>query len=532
MKRILALLASLVLVSSASAANFCSDSVVDETGVLNSGGIQKVTQGINELVRQGMDVRVRVLNDLKGSSSLELLKDSLLQKCGSWKGSSGGMKNNLVVMMVVPSQGMTGFFYGDALRAKLDSKQLQIQSGMNSKFRDHDFAGGLVAGLSDSADMMSLKMSQQEAGVVINKPADLSGITNVFGWIIALIAVCVFAWVGWLVFRQKEARRNAMREALTEQGRCTAIINGFETPYAVLMARIKQSTISEMRRANLTGRLKTVNTSFGAASSSFDAINRSQNDPSKPNLSVEEYNGIAVAFRKTAESLEAIVNNFETIARDLEKPEEVQKPDMGQPTKSSKQAAQAPVRHDAPYKAPHASASVTGREASHPIPSAPAPAPIQPIVEHHTTVINNGGNNDGLLTGILLGEMMGDHHHHRDDNDGYRDSRPMTPSSPRYSPPPAPIADAGSETTWGKSSSGGGSETTFGESSRGGGNESRFGGGDFGSKREEVSPPPSAPADCRPTDCDCKSSDCAAADCSKSDCAASDCNCDCTSSDT
>lgn len=518
------LLASFLFVTNVSAANFCSDTVIDEAGVLNSSQINQVTKAEEKLTRQGVDVRVRLLNDLKGASSLEELKSNAQQKCSSWKSKDGGMKNNLLILMVAPKQGKTGFFFGDALASKLSSKQLQIQSEMNAKFRDGNIAAGILSGLENVSDLMEVKISQQDAKqIVINHAADTSGITNVLGWIVGLLTLAGLGWLGMYFSGEKERRRNAQSNAKDEQGRSTTAINGFEVPYVVLKSRIKKSTVSETQKSRLLEKLEEVKSRFNTAMSGVGTVNRSQSDPDTPNLSVAEYERIAFEFKRVADKLDLLIAARDAIGYELDKLE-VTPPLSGTSPKA------------APSPAPSAPSSGLGsrassRKASHQsTPRAKPPTPASsPVIHgtHTTTVVTNSGN-DGFLTGVLVGDMLSrdSHHHHHDD---YR-----TPTSSSQGDNIPSTEGRGSETGWGKTSDGNGTETTWGKSSSGGGSESTFGGANFGasSPQSETSTKVEV-SDCRPTDCapsDCKPSDCAASDCAASDCNC-DCNCDCSSPD-
>lgn len=537
MKKAILFVGVALFAAAASAANFCSDPIIDELGVMNPAQIEQVTRAQNLLAANSVESRVRVVADFKGNASLEALKTSAQQKCGSWKSGDGGMKNNLLLIFVAPKQQKTGFFYGDALRSKLDSKQLAIQTGMNARFRDGNIAGGIALALSDTSDLMSVKISQQGAPITINH-SDNSGFAKVFGWLLAAFVVACLIWIAVWFRGGKEKRRAAQRDAQSEQGRCTTVINGFETRFAVLKARISQSPTSD-KKTDLLGRLASVKSDFDDASAAYSAHNRSSNDPSTPNLSVEEYEGMSQRFAKVAKRLENVMTQMSAIESDFNRPETPKPPP---PPAQSTAKSEVPGRNKFSSPAPQAHktspppASQYGGGYGRSRPSQ-APAPIQRSsapseVHHHTTVVNNtSSSNDGLLTGVILGSVMSDNHHHHH----HHDDRPIAAPAPRYESARAPREpEVQEETSFGRSSSGGGSETSWGISSAGSSQESSWGGASFGesSRTTVAASPPSdcAPSDCKSSDCapsDCRSSDCASSDCASSNC---DCNCDCSSS--
>jgi len=124
MKRFIAILASIFLMAgNVWAANYCSDQIIDETGTINSGQVEKIAQAIKPLSNEGADVKVRILKDLKGHPNLEHLKNSGIEKCGSWKGTqAGSMKNNLVLFIVALTEKKTAVYYGDGLSGRLNGK--------------------------------------------------------------------------------------------------------------------------------------------------------------------------------------------------------------------------------------------------------------------------------------------------------------------------------------------------------------------------------------------------------------------------
>jgi uncharacterized membrane protein YgcG len=525
---IIGLLGSLLFASQVLAANFCKDVVIDEAGVLNTGQVDQITKEADKLTRQGVDVRVRTLSDFKGHDSLTTLKASAQGKCGSWKSSDGGMKNNLLLLMVAPKQQATGFFFGDGLRLKLKQGEDQIIYEMNSRFRDGDIAGGLMAGLSNITDLAEVKISQQGKPIVINHAADVSGFASGFKWIIFAIIMGGIILLVIRILRERERRRNAQSGAMTEQGRCTTAINAFETPCAVLKSRIKSSSVSDSKKKSLNERLEGVSAHFQRASARMSGINRGQNDPSTPHLSVEEYERIAFGFKEIADTLEDLLEELNKIERDLNRPET---PPFATRTHTDTSKGSKRV-HDSSSgeplsttRPPAATPSTSKNEIRNP--AQPTTSQV-PVVEHHhhTTIIDNST--------VEYGSLGPRRYESNDDIPRVSPRHESTPSSQPSS------QGNGNETSWGRTSSeGGGKESSWGSSSSGSGSASSWRSADFGrgvaagaiAGAVTAAAYSASAAKDEDSPSDCKASDCAESDCRSSDCAASDCNCDCASSD-
>lgn len=521
-KILLAVFAAVFFAAQAHAANFCSDIVVDEAGLLNSSQTSQVADAAQKLKSQGVDVRVQLLPNLHGQQSLVALKDNFIGKCGSWRAKDGGMKNDLVVLMIAMNPGKLGIFYGDGLKQKLDSRTTAIQDSIAAKLRDGHIAAGVVAGLGDVTDLVQMKASQQGVPVRIEHAADMSGLWTVMGWLLGIVVAVLIVFGAVRLFGEKERRRNAQNKAQTERSRCSAAVNSFESSYAIVTAKVKQSPASETKKAKLLAEAADIKARHGRALSDFSAIGRNGNDPDAPNLSVAEYESMERGYANVAKTLSELSESLDRILSRLNAPEveeTAQPAETPKPRKWGPEGSLQFGKSSAPK--PHKDPEPPKRRPR----AEPEPAPVPPHSQApvgHTTVINNTTvqQDDGFLTGVVVGSILSDHghHHHYDDA-----------PAPRYEPPPAPSSrGSGEETGFSRSSMGNGTETGFGFSGKGGGSEtSLFGGADFG-RAPDPEPEPERSRDCAPSDCretDCKPSDCAKSDC---DCNC-DCNCDCTS---
>jgi len=270
----------------------------------------------------------------------------------------------------------------------------------------------------------------------------------------------VFCWIGlvwfWL-FGQKEARRTAQRTAQTERGRCTAATNSFEMPHALLSSKIRNSNASEPKKTRLLGELNDVKGRYETAVVKMAGINRGQNDPDTPNLSVKEYENMAESYRKIANDLESIPKELARIERKLNDPESPNPPEDGKPHQPKPTPSSA--GHQDTTKKGKAS-DIPKASAHNEVPPQPSqvatPAPTATTTEHH--------HYHDCGSGIIV--------INNDNGGGHRDIPHYDqPSSPHYEPIPSTTTSRGNgeESSFGGASAGNGGETTWGASTSGNG---------------------------------------------------------------
>jgi uncharacterized membrane protein YgcG len=192
----------------------CDSAVVDEIGV---GGVIRVAK----MVAEGAEVRVRAIRDMSPAPNLEYYERSLESSCASWRSPSGTRKNNLIVFVLELAHRKTGMWYGSEWNAALDGRWPMIQQQfMTPRFRDHDFAGGLQAGI-DQAQILLYAHNHAGAGttgITVNPPADYSGLWSFLKWLLFIGSV-IFAFIYGMVLlvrrkREREERRAAQQSAI------------------------------------------------------------------------------------------------------------------------------------------------------------------------------------------------------------------------------------------------------------------------------------------------------------------------------
>ncbi len=457
--------------SNSFAANYCSDLIYDETGSIESAKSAQLETAANKLVQQGVDVKVRILKDLKGFQSLAALKNSALEKCGSWKGGSSGMKNNLMVFYYVPSAGKMAWFYGDSLISKFDPLEKQVQNVMAGMFRDKLVADGFIAGLNSAADVNSIPLAQQNAKqLVINQAADNSQAWSLLGWIVSIFVAFILFWVLTIVLSNRAKKRKAQVSAKTQRARCTTAINSFDEKYAILKAKLNKLE-SEKRKGDLLARMLKVRSNFDLYSANLDSLIRGGNDTDNPKLSADEYEQMSVHFYELARKFEALFDIMNDIERDSLRNEETEvKIDTdytagksGFAEQVSKVEPEKPVEN---RQGQHGGTSTTQNYSS---------GRNDPPVVHHTTVIHERDSGSDFTTGLVLGSILADddrevHHHHHYDDNGDANRQPDY-GHHSNNDEQQNTSGGGEEIDLGESTKGGGSEIDLGVSSNGGGSE-------------------------------------------------------------
>lgn len=451
-------------------ADKCKDPIVDEVSALSSGDLERVERARTALTASGADVRVQVISSFhrtpsgEMNKSIEAYKDQMLGKCRSWQAADGGMKNNLVLVIVAPKQKRTYVGAGSQWdRTLSQDRKSQIVNTMNARFRDGKVGDGIVAGLAHMTDLASVKPSQENRPVTINQAGDYSGISSFLKWALFLAALGAIVLGGLWFYRQHERRRTAQRNAQTERGRCTQSLNNHEEPMAVLDAKVKQAALGDDWKAHLNDLMDQTRERYRVASSEFGAINRGTNNPDTPRLSVEEYEGMRGRYKLVAEKFAEADRMLGTVDNELRRALRgdpvVVAPIRKEPVAASQPAAggQVPPRTaPAPQNMSRKERRAAQRSASHTGTSGGGGAKT---VHHH----HHHDDGPGFVTGVVVGTVLSDNHHHHD-----RDR----PSDPVIAQPDFPSErgrSGGGEVSadWGKSSEGSGVEKSWGESGSG-----------------------------------------------------------------
>lgn len=136
------LLATTVPLNSADARLACDTEIVDPQHRLDAAQFASV---IDQLKSKDVMLRVRVETSVDGGADER--QAQLKRECTGWM-VGGDLAPKLLSLIVLPDKRQTGIYYGREWSA-LQSHWADIQNAdMNPRFREGDYTGGLVGGLS------------------------------------------------------------------------------------------------------------------------------------------------------------------------------------------------------------------------------------------------------------------------------------------------------------------------------------------------------------------------------------------------
>lgn len=297
----------------------CNATVDDGAGIFTDD-ITKVEAAAQDLVRAGADVRVITMKSWGNVGNLDQWKEHTLQRCASWQSGDGGMKNNLIVLVIALSERQSGLYYGDLYERKLHDAWNPIRAEMGSYFRSGNFADGFAYGLKEihkAIEASPSARSEPPVRVIMperqpSAPADLSGLWRVLGWGVGLLAVG-FAIVFGFRFLEKERAHRERRRAAQQQARlaktsCATSIGELREPVELL--GIKQKRLAQLATAEelepLQATLNRFNGLWDNALIEFTNLGQSANDPDRDNLTESEYRQIAGSYEKLLDKLNAL----------------------------------------------------------------------------------------------------------------------------------------------------------------------------------------------------------------------------------
>lgn len=445
-------------------ADKCKDPIVDEVSAVDSSSKEKLQSAMAALTNMGADARVMFLSsyhrDVNGDMHKNIAgyKATMLAKCRSWQAADGGFKNNLILFIVVSKKQAHAVYYGSQWAPRLSAHESRYSSDMSGRFRDGDLVGGVLMGLGDVADLLSVKPSQEGKPVVINHPTDYSGLWKVFGWLAVLSIVGLLVWLAFWVFGQIEKRRKAQRDAQTERGQCSQALSVIEGELAILKSKVSQTALSPEWVSRINGVLDQAERKFAQAASEFNGLNRSANNPDTPRLSVMEYVGMGGRYAGAA----ALFAEAEELVREAE--EELRRAIRGEEPRKPLE----PPREPKPQSGPAGTAAADVE--SHPKAGARSQASgrsdaPRTVHHHHETVIIRESP-DIIPTPIIIDDRDRSGRRYEDRWAGERERDPDVPVIARE-----PSRSGGSEIGWSKSGSGGGQEQSWGASGIGSGHE-------------------------------------------------------------
>ncbi|MEK9152521.1 MAG: TPM domain-containing protein [Patescibacteria group bacterium] len=318
-----------MLISAPARAQDCDAMVVDQTGKLGAGGVNRVVTAANSLVNQGAEIRVRVLTSSVGAGygNLDEYKMAMQRACPSWQSADGHMKNTLIAVIIAMDK-KTGIFFGDAYKAALENQWRSVVSGsMNPRFRDGKFADGIIAGLQKIGQLIQVISTPPPAPVQIpvviqqqapSQPTDFSGLWVVMELGLGLSTLGALAFGVWFLLQARGKRRAAQQQAQAKSTACAAGVLELDEPLLLLEARLNSmaAKVATDDLAETKGLLEKAKAGSRETSMRFSELKQSSaNNPDFDGLSVEQYEGIATAY----EQVLALVRRAKEITAKLEK---------------------------------------------------------------------------------------------------------------------------------------------------------------------------------------------------------------------
>lgn len=481
LQRIFAFLLCIGYFTAPAYADKCKDPTVDEVSGLSSDDTARIQSAMNKLVLLGADVRVQVLSSYHrngaGEMNASLLdyKKMMQAKCSPWQAPDGGMKNNLILFLIAPKQQDTAIYYGSQYLGQLRSHDTATISDMNARFRDGDLAGGIIQGLTTVYDLVSIKVADRGKSVVINNPADFSGLWSFFKWMLALAAFGGIGYAIYFAYRRYTDGREAQRAAQTERAKCTTAMNGYETPLAVLKSKIATASVGADWKWHIANLVAKTEKAFAEAAGAFNALSRSANDPSTGWLSAVEYNGMASRYAHVAKLFATANDSLVDAQHALERAiageplvrSTIQQEAGGQDN-GSKKGNGGNRRGSSLFRQRSSGRGGERGNASATPQTQPTPQPQGNGIERHdtTVIVVDRDNNDPL----------------RYDDPSWRSRRREEPDVPVIVEPadPQPSRSSqgdGTSGRWGDSGDGGGASTLLGTSGDGDGVSGKWEGG-------------------------------------------------------
>ncbi len=435
-------------------ADKCKDPIVDEVSAFSDADREAIGVAMNKLVVRGADVRVQMLSSYHNVNSIDEYKKMFQEKCSSWKSPDGGMKNNLILLLVVPKKQATGVYAGEQWRRHLESGKTAVFTDMNARFRDGKLVDGILVGLRDIDNLMSVDLANAKKPVVINNstPTDMSGLWRVFGWLLLLGTVGAGVWFFMHIRGRREQSSAAQRTAMTERAKCTQATNGYTTPLVLLKSKIASATFDQQWKDLLSAKCIDVEVAFKAASAAFNGLNKSANNPETPGLSVQEYEGMTLHYRSVSGKFDLAQSELSELESELKKAQ------SGKPFPAAKEPHEKAHVSETPKH--HAEPDVSGRE---------------PNVGHRTEDVRQPSASGGY------GSHGSTHHHQphrRDDVDRGGDTTIIVMSEDRHIDHPSwadqrsrhqdnPVIVEPENTRHGSPSQGDGISGNWGESGQG-----------------------------------------------------------------
>jgi hypothetical protein len=115
------------------------------------GSMGPINAAMQELTSQGVDVRVRMVDNPPGGS-VDAYEAAQVKSCPSWS-LNGEIKPNLFVLLMT-LEGHDGIFYGDHFGGTMESEVDSIRTSMHDSYAAGHYADAIVTGLHNSSEVI------------------------------------------------------------------------------------------------------------------------------------------------------------------------------------------------------------------------------------------------------------------------------------------------------------------------------------------------------------------------------------------
>lgn len=219
--------------ASSSRTLIATGTIYDNAATLDSSEVRQVNAAIKQLPSS---VKVIVVTARVGTGNLvDYLKNNMGSKVG-WNGST--FAHDTVVVAVATDIRQMDIYYGSDLIRTLDPAQDQVFSAMGAKFRDADWGGGLVAGITTIGQALDGTLPAPDPGN--DYPGATKKRSNAGWWVAGGLGVAGLGYAGGKNLLRN--RRQKQAEA-AEKARLDRLSGENLNRVAELRARLDQDQL-------------------------------------------------------------------------------------------------------------------------------------------------------------------------------------------------------------------------------------------------------------------------------------------------
>jgi uncharacterized membrane protein YgcG len=325
MKMMLVALVMVLSFGSDSFAQDCNVLVVDQAGILGSG-ISSLERAIGELKEAtGADMRLRVL------ASHDSLKRYIAEQrslCPDWREGSA-RRGNVIVMAFAMQERKSELDYGQDWTAAIGNNQWgSIQhSVVTPRFRNKDFSGGIEAGIGAISTRIKAFQNPPAQSPITSPPVTQVVYTQPptpmdWSWLLYTILIALGLVASVLtgkallnVRHERSRRRLAQHKAINARTVCSNLVNIFEE----LVEDAKNGLVSvsadlspeECKRRQ--EEVELLHKQGKIQITAFSDLADGLNDPTRPGLSVGQYEEIASQYSAISSKLAGARGELEDI---------------------------------------------------------------------------------------------------------------------------------------------------------------------------------------------------------------------------